>query len=438
MAAQPVRAQFREILIIAAPIILLSALAFWAAYQFVAPAPPSTITFTSGSPDGAYTSFARDYKARLGQAGIDVQIETSKGSMENLDRLSQDPPIADVALIQGGTADASTAPGIVSLGRVFTEPLWVFYRAGAEPVTVLGSLRGKRLAVGAQGSGTRILADALLTLNQLDAANTTILPISGKVGADALRTGEADAVFLVMSPSASLIKELLKDPEFELMNFTRGEAYTRLLPYLTTVTLPAGVIDLVGNVPKENVTLIAPEAALVAREDTHPAIIDLLVGAAIDIHGTGGMFRRIDEYPKAQDPDFPLSSDAKRVYQQGAPFLRRYLPFWLATFIERMLVMIVPIATILIPLVKIVPMIYEWRIKSRINYWYAHLKQIEKGLREDATGERTQEFQADIDEIDDAVSAIPVPLHFSDRFYELRAAVDLVRHRIVARTQAPS
>jgi len=429
------RTQAQETLWILAPIVLLSALAFWAAYQFVAPAPPKEIVFTSGSQNGAYHKFASAYARQLEKSGITVKILTSKGSIENFNRLGRDrdeSEAADIALVQGGTGNEKTAPGIVSLGRVFTEPLWVFYRS-SERVDALVQLKGKRLAIGPEGSGTRLLADALLEKNKINSSNTTFLPIGGQEGATALMNGEVDAVFLVMAPETDLVNSLLKSSKVALMNFKHGEAYTRLFPYLTIVTLPAGVIDLVNNIPARDITLVAPEAALVARKTTHPAIIGLMVQAAIDIHGQGGMFQRIGEYPKPYDAEFPISRDAKRMYKSGVPFFRRYLPFWLATFIERMLVMIVPIATIMIPLVKVVPMAYEWRIKSRINYWYAHLKQIEKGLREDVEHKKSHFFQTEIDKIEEAVGATKVPLNYSDRFYELRAAVDLVRQHIAKR-----
>ncbi len=438
MQSHPFRTQAREFLLIALPIVVLTALALWATYQFVAPPPPSKIVISSGSETGAYHKFAKAYAKRLAKSGIEVEVLTSKGSIENYARLTGEdssPQRADIALVQGGTANEKNKKGILSLGRVFTEPLWVFYRS-KDTLDRLAQLKGQRLAIGAKGSGTRILADALLAKNSINPSNTQLLPLGSREGAKALLDGKADAVFLVMAPNAELVHTLLKTPDVRLMNFKRSEAYTRLFPYLTSVTLPAGVIDLVKNTPDQDIKLVAPEAALVAREAVHPAIIGLIVQAATEIHGEGGMFHRIGQYPKPHDPDFKMSPDAKRMYKSGAPFFRRYLPFWLATFIERMLVMIVPIATIMIPLVKILPMAYEWRIKSRINYWYAHLKQIEKGLKEDTQHARTDFFKDEISEIEEAVSDVKVPLNYSDRFYELRAAVDLVRQRINARANS--
>ncbi len=427
--------QAHEIILILAPAILLIVGAFWLAFQFVEPAPPKKIAIAAGGKTGAYYAFAKRYAEQLAKSDIKLEVLETGGAVDNITRLRTPKPRADLALLQGGTANDHVLPGVVSLGRVFIEPAWIFYRSD-EPFSRIADLKGMRIATGGEGSGTQILARELLQANKIDPDGPNILPLGFKKAAEALISGEADAIFLTMAPEAELVSQLLTTPEIRLMSLKHADAYARRYPYLTVITLPAGVIDLVNNIPSENVTLVAAKAALAAREDVHPAIVDLMVQAAIATHKDGGMFQKINEFPQAYDPEFPMSQDAERIYKSGSPFFRRYLPFWLATFVERMLVMIVPIATILIPMFKIVPMAYEWRIKSRINYWYAHLKKLEKALREDTNQDQQGELVQEIHRIEDAVASIPVPLHFSDRLYELRAAVDLVRQRILARGSA--
>jgi len=423
--------QFRETAVIAGPAIVLVAFAFWFAYQFVEPAPPGTVTMTTGSPSGGYYAFAQKYKERLKEAGVNLEVKSSAGSVENLKRLQGPNRQAELALLQGGIADRNTAPDLVSLGRVFLEPLWVFYRDG-ERLDRLSQLAGKRIAIGPEGSGTRALASDLLTINEINAGNTTLLPLGGDQAAAALRSGEIDAAILVLAAESKLVRELLRAPDIKLMSFTNAEAYTRLLPYLSRVTLPAGVIDLPRQIPDSDVTLIAAQAALVAHKDLHPAIVVLMAQAAQEVHSGGGMFQRVEEFPKTHDPELPMAADAERLYKQGAPLLQRYLPFWLANFIERMIVMIVPIATILVPLFKIAPWLYQWRIRRRILHWYRELKLLEGKLAKSA--EPGQEEIAEIERIEAAVAHIPVPLQYSDKLYELRSAVDLVRQRLLERS----
>ncbi len=429
--------QVWEFLLIFTPAVLLIAGAFWFAFQFVEPAPPTVVRISSGSEGGGYFGFAHRYAEILNRSGIELKVMPSAGSIENIERLGDDEAGVSLALLQGGVATSrkaagQTMPDLMSIGRVFLEPLWIFYRSDEE-IDALSQLKGKRLAIGAPGSGTRILVEALLQPNNMSADNTDLNMIGGSQAAAALKKGDVDAIFLALSPEAPLIAELLKTPGLRILNLRHAEAYTRLLPYLKRVVLPAGVIDLVAGIPASDVEMVAAQAALVARTDTHPAIVTLLVEAVREVHGDGGMFRSVGDFPINNDPEYSMSEDADRLYKYGPPFLQRFLPFWLATFIERMIVMIVPIATILIPLAKIVPWLYEWRIKRRIFYWFRELRDLERQLSDRSQTPDLAAMKAELVHIEDAVSSIPVPLHFSDRLYELRAAVDLVRQRVVNR-----
>jgi len=425
------RGSTRELVMILAPVVLLISGGFWFALQFFQPAPPKTIAITTGSETGAYYRFAKEYARHLQRSGIKLELRTSAGALENVQRLNDPNSGVSVGLIQGGIANADQAPDLVSLGRVFLEPLWIFH-AGPAPLDRIADLKGKRIAVGPEGSGTRKLASALLTRNEIGAADATLLPLGGRAAADALLKGEADAIFLVLAPEAELIQELLRRADVQLMSLAQAEAYTRLFPYLNRVVLPQGAIDLVRNIPPRDVQLLAPVAALVARKDLHPALVALLVEAASETHGGAGLFHKLAEFPRMADPELPLSADAARAFKNGPSFLKRLLPFWAATFLERLIVMAVPVATILFPVFKLAPKLYQWRIKRRINYWYAKLKDLERRMAA-TSGARSPEFQQEIDQIDEAVGTIPVPVNFSDQYYTLRSAIDLVRQRMAAR-----
>jgi TRAP transporter TAXI family solute receptor len=422
--------RFREVLLLVAPAVLAVAFAFWFTYQFVEPAPPPRVAIATGSESGAYHAFAMHYKEILDRSGIELIVKSTAGSMENLRLLGEKGSGVNLALLQGGLTDHQKRPDLVSLGRMFPEPVWVFYK-GDLVLDRLVQLSGRRIAIGAEASGTQVLARQLLSANGITDANATLLAYGGEVAAKALRNGEVDATFLVLSPKAKLVSELLRDPDVKLMSFAQAEAYTRIFPFLAKAVLPAGVIDLQRAIPATDVTLVAAQAALVANEDVHPAIVGLMAEAAKEVHGGGGIFQQTEEFPKARDPEFPMQSDAERIYKRGPPFLQRYLPFWLANFIERSLIMIVPIATILLPLVRIVPWLYEWRIRTRILFWYGELKKLENEVADVSVTEKDK-YEHELTRIDTAVSQIPVPLHYADKLYELRAAVDLVRLRIAA------
>lgn len=418
-----------ELAMIIVPALLLIAAAVWFAAQFVEPAPPKKIAITTGAETGGYHVFAKKYADFLAKSGITLETRPSKGSVENLARIKDTASGVALALLQGGIVEPADTAGLVSLGRVSLEPLWVFHRL-PERVGRLADLAGKRLAVGAEGSGTRKLALTLLKANNMSEANAKLVPITGQEAADALRAGEVDAIFLTFAPESPLVQALLRDPNVRLMSFDQAEAYSRLFPYLQRIVLPRGVVDLAANIPAEDVALVAPQAALVAREELHPALVALMVDAAQAVHGGSGLFQRPGEFPKASDPEMRMSDDALRTYKSGQPVLRRYLPFWLAVFLERTMVMLLPIVTVAVPLIKFLPQLYQWRIRRRIYYWYGQLKRLERRVNADRLRENTNEHLEEIDRIEEAVGLIPVPDRFAEQLYDLRGAVDFVRQRI--------
>lgn len=418
----------RELLLIGLPVLLLIVGAFAFAYQFVQPAPPKVINITTGSEAGAYYAFGKRYAEALARDRVTLKVLASSGSVANADKLKSDNSI-QLALMQGGIADAKTLPGMVSLGRVFLEPIWIFYR-GEKRLERLTELAGRRIAIGPEGSGTRRLATTLLTRNGISETQASLLPLGGKDAAEALKEGKVDAVFLVFAPEAGVVQELLRSSGIRLMSFTQADAYTRIFPFLSKVSLPQGVIDLVDNIPAEDTTLLAAQAALLARQDLHPALVALMADAAQDVHSGSSVLQRAGEFPKPVDPEFAMSDDAVRYYKSGPSFLHRHLPFWLANFLQRMVVMLLPIATILVPAFKIAPKLYQWRIRRRMLKWYDQLKSLERQVAADRSQPKLVGYREEIDRIEQAVGEIPVPFAFSDQLYELRAAVDLVRQRI--------
>lgn len=421
--------QRREFLIILLPALFLAAAALWLAYQFVEPAPPRTVIMSTGSPLGAYHAYGQKYATILARAGVKLELMPSNGSRQNVARLIDASTHVKVALVQGGTVVGAESAGLVSLGRVYQEPLWIFHRSD-QPKTRLTDLAGQRLSIGPEGSGTRPLVLALLEANGMTAANSQLFGFDTADSVVKLLAGDVDAIFLVSGAGSPTIKQLMSAPGIRLLSLEQGEAYTRLFPHLGLVTLPEGLINLSENIPARDVAMLAPQASLLAREDLHPAIVGLLVDAAKEVHAPGGLFERPGEYPKPLDPGLVMSDDAKRVYASGKNFLHRQLPFWVATFIERMLVMVVPLATILLPLLKIVPWLYQWRIRNRIYYWYAQLKRLERELAQDRSVGAKLTYRDRLIRIEDAVSVIPVPIRYSDQLYMLRAAILVVRQRI--------
>jgi TRAP transporter TAXI family solute receptor len=427
---------WRDILTIALPSLLLAIGAFWLAAQFVKPAPPDTVVIGTGGEGGAYQSFAARYRDVLERYGIKLVEKPSAGSMENLARLRDPNFEIDVAFIQGGTARIAEDDTLYSLGDIYHEPLWIFYReAPLRGADKLLDLKGKRIAVGSAGSGTNHLAVTLLAANEIDERNAHLIPVGGMAVVERFEKGEIDAAFVVGPTQSSLVWSLLYTPGIRLMSLAHAEAYTRRFPYLAHLVLPRGAIDLTQEIPAHDTHLVSPMATLLVREETHPALIDLLMQAAADVHGEAGAFQKPREFPRVGHSEFPLSKEAERFFKSGRPFLQRYLPFWAATLVDRMVVMIVPLLAVLIPLFKFAPAIYGWRVRSRIYRRYGELKFLENQVSEDPSRHTREEWLQRLEGIERDASRIRTPLTFSDMLYTLRSHIDLVREAILRKTQ---
>src|SRR5882724_723890 len=433
LRARLVAISWRDLAITLGPILLLSLAGIWFAIRFVRPAPPDSITITTGA-DGSTFSIAADkYRNILARNGITLKILPSQGSLENLKRLNDPSSQVDVGFVQGGVSGDVRVDGLVSLGSVFYEPLAVFYRS-ARPVYRLSQFSGKRLAIGAEGSGTHALASTLLNANGIEPdGRTALLDLSGEDAARALTEHKIDAAFL-MGDSATppVMRKLLLTPGIKLFNFTQAEAYERRFPYLTRLELPMGALDLGKNSPAQNLYLIAPTIELVARDNLHPAISDLLIEAAREVHGGATLLQRPGEFPAPLEHEFRISDDATRYYKSGKSFLYRILPFWLASLTDRAAVLLVPIIVLLLPGLRAVPALYRWRVKARIYRWYGALIGLERDAIKTSFPDQREELLKRLDEIEKGVNNMKMPLTFADQFYVLREHIRFVRDRLTS------
>jgi TRAP transporter TAXI family solute receptor len=426
----------RDALIVGIPVLALIVAGFWYAAQFIKPAPPKRLVIATGGEGGAYQRFGAAYRPLIERFGLEVVELPSAGAVENLAWLRDRGKDLDVAFMQGGIGAGEDNEGLVSLGSIYFEPLWVFYRAGAE-LESLAQLKGKRIAIGGEGSGTRKLGLDLLEASGVATAPTRLLPLGGLAAVEALKAGKVDAIFLVGSANTGAVWVSLFTPGFRLMSFAHADAYTRRWPFLSKLVLPRGAIDLVRDIPAADVTLVAPVASLVAREEIHPALIDVLLQTATEVHGPPGLFHRAGEFPNARQADFPISAEAQRFYQSGRRFLQRYLPFWAATLIDRMLVLLIPLFALAIPLSRILPSLYGWQVRSRIYKWYGQLKFLEEAWRSDPAARPREEWLKELDELESRANRIRTPLAYANQFYILREHIGLVRRNMQRAGEAP-
>ncbi|MGF6482462.1 TAXI family TRAP transporter solute-binding subunit [Paraburkholderia sp. JPY419] len=431
-SAELTRAEWREHLLPYFITALLIAFAIVLIVWIANPAPPRTITISAGPRDSSFVVTANQYRKILARNGIRLNVLESDGSVQNLQRLLDPKQQVDIAFVQGGVAQGLDTSSLVSLGSVFYVPIVVFYRGAA--LTQLAQLEGKRIAVGRKGSGTRLLALQLLAANGIEPGGaTTLVPSDGLQAATQLVAGEVDAALLSGdSATRGLMLRLLRVPGISVMNFDEASAYTRVFPFLDQIDLPPGVLDLKRRIPPETVHLISPTVELVARSTLHPAISDLLIEAAQEVHGAAGLLQHAGQFPTPVEHEYRISEDAQRYYRTGKGFLYRTLPFWLASIGDRTLVLLLPIAVLLLPAMRVIPALYRWRVRSRIYRYYGSLIAIERHALAGATDEERTQLLGQLDEIEAALNHLRMPLAYADAFYVLREHVGFVRSRLTA------
>lgn len=418
---------WRDLALTSLPVAFFCAFVVGLVVWLVDPAPPHTITISAGPRDSAFMVMADAYRSILARNGIKLKVIESDGSVQNLERLLDPKQHVDVGFVQGGVADGKDVSSLMSLGSVAYLPMVVFYRGTG--LTQLSQLEGKRIAIGREGSGTRLLSLKLLDANGIrPGGTTTLLPLDGLQAATALVSGTADAAMLSGdSTTRALMLRVLTIPGVSAMSFDESAAYTRLFPYLGDIDLPPGVLDLRYRIPADTVHLVGPTVEIVARDTLHPAISDLLIEAASEVNGAPGLLQRAGEFPNTEMHDFRISEDATRYYKSGKSFLYRTLPFWLASVADRLLVLLLPLAVLVIPLLRTIPALYSWRVRSRIYRYYGALIAIEReALKQKSEAERRQ-LMEDLDEIERSLNTLHMPLAYADAFYVLREHIGFVR-----------
>lgn len=445
----------RDLAVSAGPFLVLAVALLVLAYWWLDPNPPKRVTLATGPAQSAYEEFGKRYAAILAKDGITVELLPTEGSAANLQLLREGK--VDLGFVQGGTStyDDTDAEALTSLGSLFVEPLWLFYRedlvkkrgastapsgsSAAREVTSVGAinsltqLQGLRVNVGTPGSGVPNLMGKLLESNRIDSASLRISNLDQTPATVAFLGGELDAIVFASAPESLMVQMLLQTPGVKLMNFMQSEAYSKRFAFLSTARLPQGVVDLAANIPPEDVSLVAPTTSLVAKSTTHPALVQLFAQAGNVIHSPAGWFKSAREFPNRDNSELPISKEAERAIKNDAPLLQRYLPFWVANLVERMWLAMGIIIAVMLPLSRIVPPLYEFRVRSRIFRWYGRLRDIENRIEDTRdTGALLEELNA----LESRAEKISVPLSYTDELYALRSNIHLVRKKL-QRLEAP-
>ena len=425
----------RDLLLSAGPLAFLAVGLVALAYWWLQPNPPRRVTLATGPAQSAYAEFGQRYQKALAVEGIEVVLLESEGSSANLQLLRGGE--ADVAFVQGGTGELrpEDSEALESLGSLFVEPIWLFYREDAARrvvpggrLTSLAQLRGLRVNVGTPGSGVPTLVDKLLEANRVEPAEVQRTQLGQTPATVEFLAGRLDALVFASAPESLMVQMLLQTPGVRLMSFGQNEAYGRRFPFLTPVTLPRGVVDLAANVPAADVRLVASTTSLLAREGTHPALLQLFAQNAQTLHGAAGWFNRAREFPNTRNSELPIAAEGDRAINGSPPLLQRYLPFWIANLIERMWLVLGVLLAAMLPLSRIVPPLYQFRVRSRVFRWYGRLREIEDEMEVGQTA--PDALRAQLDRLESQVEKVSVPLSYAEELYALRNHIHLVRRKL--------
>ncbi|MBS0451113.1 MAG: ABC transporter substrate-binding protein [Proteobacteria bacterium] len=439
----------RDLLVSIGPVAFIVVGLLVLAYWWLDPQPPKQVTLATGPAGSAYAEFGKRYAAALKPNGIDVILKPTDGSLDNLDLLRKGE--ADVAFVRGGSADptADEDAGLTSLGALFYEPLWVFYRSEVAQriehkkkksermkngehaeLNALVQLKGVKLNIDKPGSGVPQIVDQMLRANHIDPQSIELSHLEQTPAAEALEAGLLDAIVLASAPQSPLVQQLLRTPGIELMNFEQAEAYVRRFSFLSDVTLPRGVVDLASDLPPHDVTLLATTTSLLSREKTHPALRQLFAQSAQAIHSSGGWFNRARDFPNTKTSELPVSPEGDRAINGNPPFWQRYLPFWASNLFERMWLVLGGLVVLMLPLGRVVPPLYQFRVRSRVFRWYAQLRDIEQ--RADSRAEAPEVLLSELESLEANANKITVPLSYANELYELRSNIYSTRRRLTA------
>jgi TRAP-type uncharacterized transport system substrate-binding protein len=405
---------------------------FFGVLWILIPAPPKVMDMATGFPTGLYYQFGERLKTELATEGVKLELKTTGGTVDNLALLTDPKSGVDVGMVQGGVADVAKYPNLVSLAGMFYEPVWVWYRESAfknegGQLRVLGQLKGKRVSIGNEGSGTLALSTALLKISEIAESDIDAKKLKPDEAIAQLSKGELDVIFIVAAAEAPVLKKFYEIPGIRLMNFDQADAYTRNLPYLSKVMVPRGLLSIAHDLPRQDIQVIAPTATLVAKDNISPALVSLLLGASYDILKSYSRLQKPGEFPSVAGLDFPVHVDAEIYLKDGPSFLHRHLPFWTAVWVGRFVKIVIPLLVILIPLFTYVPSAKNFFLRLKLSQVYEELKQVDRNAMNPDMKEKN--FR-DLESIERRVDNIKVSMLDAKELYDLKGHVGDVRARL--------
>ena len=408
--------------------------------RYVVRAPPHRIVIAAGPDGSSFARTAKLYGDRLAKEGVTLEVVTTNGAIDNVARIDAPGTKVDVAFVHGGLTDARRSPNLESLGSIAYDPVWVVYRAALGDLDGIPKLRGRTIGLGRTGSGTEATAHTLLEASGVTASNSKL--VTDADGRDTTReqllSGKLDAAFVMGPPEDASVRALFAEDSLRAMNLTDAEALSRNLTFLHALRVPKATVDLIREKPDRDLSIVASTITLVARKDVHPALIYLLMSIVDEVHEPPSLLHKENEFPSDKDTDLPLSREAEAYYRSGKPILQRYLPFALASAVERMVKVVVPVLLVLFPFLRALPAFYQWRVKRKLARSYRQLLEVERQVNATGAKRTAEEYEAILLAIEERLHGQNIPLLYSNELYVLREHIDVARRHIAKMLGPPA
>ena len=395
--------------------------------RFIFPAPPQHLRIAAGSQGSYFHDVASTYKTALAKEGISLEIVQTLGALDNLQLVNAGK--VDLALAHDGLVQANAEPELRSLGSISYEPIWVFRRKGTPVLNDLTQLKGMRVNIGPEGSGVRFLSLQLLSLSGVTPQNTQFFDVSTMESIELLNSGRLDVGFFMDPPENQNIKSLFTSQEILEVNLKDADAFHRNLRYLHVTPLAASTIDMASAQPASEFRTVSVTNTVVVNRQLHPAIQYLTLSIMDKSHHAPSLISAEGEFPSDKDVGLPLSDEAEIFYEKGMPFLSQYLPFELASIVERLAKSLLPFLLVIFPILKFIPTIFKWHTSRKFSKLYKSLANVEARMRSNSAQLSAAECVSLLNRIEEEIALENLSLSSSE-VYVLREHIELVRGQI--------
>jgi len=422
-----------------------SKLLFWAflislagIITYLDPFPDRHIYFASSFPGSAWHTFAEEGADYLKDLKFDTEIITTQGALENVERIESPHDKANTGLSFGLVLNDAQRSEVLSLGSIAYHPFWIYYHKNKIPNPQnLRDLAKYKVGLGPPRSGSFLMSRILFNQYGISIDDNPHFVSDGFMANEArFLKGELDVFIVATAAGDPQIKRLLTQQDIVLFDFKDAHGFDKKFDSLFSLNMSRGSIQTYPAIPAQDITLLGTTTSLVVKKDLHPdAQLALLVAYKNILRDSNDLFfAKRNEFPAYMDPLIPISPVAAKFYDYGPPNTLRYLPFWVAGFVDRAGVFLVTLLAIFYPLSKLRIQLRLMRFNVKMQPFYDELLNIQNELVDGSlNNDQLNAILEQLDRIDRLAIQNGVPIGKETDYFEFLGAINSVRESIKSR-----